>query len=120
MDIAARIGACDVFSNPVCPRVDAWLDDGWVEIGRAIKYNRGKVNDRVYNIVLDRPAKRFRLVEDEPEISHVHCIKGDGVSWGLGEIVTQPDDVFEFEFSQPVMLLETSGYYDLITDLARV
>lgn len=102
-----------------CPRVDAWYEDsGWLEVGRAIRFQDGVEKEGIYTITLENSASRFRLVEDEPEVSRVRWIKGDGQDWGLGEIVTRPGTpekpgtVLEFSFPEPILELKTFGYYD--------
>lgn len=91
-------------------------------VGRAIKYNHCLLNEKKWVIVLNQPCKKFRLVEDEPEVSYVKWIKGDGEEWSLGSIETKPASFFGandgsvhyFEFSNEVSVLETFGYYNLI------
>lgn len=108
-------------AEPACPRIDAWIDNKWIPVGRAIYKLSGKENEGQWDIVLDKPAQKFRLVEDEPEISRIKWIKGDG-ELGLKNIITMPASDFgatdgsqhEFKFSKPVKKLETYGYYDYL------
>lgn len=105
-----------------CPRIDAWIDGEWATVGRAIRNQTGFSNQGQHDISLSSPAQRFRLVEDEAEISVVRWIRGDGEEWGLGTVITDPAPAgslgqtagmfsVEWEFSQPVSTLETYGYY---------
>lgn len=117
------------FTLPACPRIDAWIDGSWVEVGRAIRDNVGHARQREQTIMIAAPAARFRLVEDEPETSVIRWIRGethDGriMDWGLGTVVTEPAPaghlgetlgdvmtVVEWEFESPVTELVTYGYY---------
>lgn len=113
--------------NAKCPRIDAWIDGKWVEVGRAIMYLDGKEKEGQWDINLPIPAQKFRMVEDEPEISYVRWIKGDGEDWGLGEVITSPASYFgatdgsihEFQFSKPVAKLETYGHYEVVKQEAQ-
>lgn len=121
-------------NSPACPRIDAWVDGEWVEVGRAVRHRPSREDGAVpYSIYLDRPAQKFRLVEDEPETSRIYKIRGDGERWMINgkpryePVITTParpgmlgaipgrDRVWsvEFEFSNPVWMLETFGWYDL-------
>lgn len=108
--------------NAKCPRIDAWIDGKWIEIGRAIMYLDGKDKEGQWDIELPQALQKFRMVEDEPEISRIQWIKGDGEEWSLGEVITKPASFFgatdgsihEFEFSKPVIKLETFGYYEIV------
>jgi hypothetical protein len=88
-------------------------------VGRAIKFLDSKEKRGRWTIKLKQPAQYFRLVEDEPETSYIDWIFGDG-ELGLHDVVTSPasylgahdGSVHEFEFSKPVSVLETHGYYE--------
>ena len=119
-DVAGEFTPCLLIAGGAnCPRIDAWIDGNWVEVGRAIKNNRGVQQDGVHLIVLKQPASRFRIVEDEPEMSHVHYILGDGRPWNLGPLITMPGDEREFIFGGPVQVLETRGYYEPVPEPGR-
>lgn len=111
-----------------CPRFDAWYPGkGWVTVGRALILCRGIERRGARVLKLARAARRFRLVEDEPEVSTVDWIRGDGEDWGVGVVVTSPAElhrfgdmntrglwVVEWEFSVAVRRLESCGYYDVV------
>jgi hypothetical protein len=106
--------------NAKCPRIDAWIHGQWVEVGRAIKYLNSIEKKGLWLIDLPLPLQRFRLVEDEPEVSYIDYIKANTGEVGLENIITSPASFFgasdgsihEFTFSTPVTQLKTYGYYD--------
>jgi hypothetical protein len=117
------------YSGLLCPRVDAWDEETeeWVEVGRAIYRMEGKENKGKWGIGLNKPYKKFRLVEDEPEISYIDYIKGVGAgfeAYSLKDVVTSPASYFGatdgsihyFEFDKPVTELVTYGYYERVEE----
>ncbi|MBN1778791.1 MAG: hypothetical protein JW816_01040 [Candidatus Buchananbacteria bacterium] len=107
-----------------CPRIDAFIAGSWQTVGRAIYKKSGIQNIGQWDIDLPVPASRFRLVEDEPEISYINWIRGDDQLWNLGAIETKPASYFgatdgsvhEFSFEKPVTKLSTYGYYEYINN----
>lgn len=112
-------------SSGACPRVDAFINEEWISVGRAIKFHSGKENEGVYVIELEVPATRFRLVEDEPEVSHIHSIWNEHGQIAIENVTTEPAPqnslgktdglwTMEFEFDEATTSIFTYGYYDHI------
>lgn len=114
-DVATVLGGIitNITAGGHCPRLDAWIDSKWQEVGRAIYDCINTSDSRRWDITLTVPAQRFRLVEDEREKSTVTAIRGDGEDWGMGTIRTEFGTIVEFEFSKPVLSIETEGVYVL-------
>lgn len=117
-DIAAATTTAP--TGPACPRVDAFVNGEWIEVGRAIKHCDDKFG--AWTIELPELLTTFRLVEDEPEYSYIDSIRSEDGTLLIGDIETTPAPegwlgkteglyVIEFESKTPTRRLLTTGFY---------